>query len=250
MPNGSAPTLPSPRLPVQGGDLLLILIVTLGSVRLLVGVLISLAPATGGTPEAGNVLLATMGLLLFQTIIVLALLRALVIRKYGLSWAALGLRPAARHWYRRAVIVAILLLPAVALINAVLIPQLSEEPFHNPQLYAIAASGFSWPALLAMLVMAGVIAPFGEELAFRGLLFPWLGARLGVPAGAVLSALCFAALHGVVILIPALTVVGIALAVLYQRCRSLWPVILAHGAFNSIMIVLLYAALAAGMKLP
>ena len=191
-----------------------------------------------------------MGLLLFQTIVVLALLRALVIRKYGLSWAALGLRPAARHWYRRAVIVAILLLPAVALINAVLIPQLSEEPFRNPQLYAIAASGFSWPALLAMLVMAGVIAPFGEELAFRGLLFPWLGARLGVPAGAVLSALCFAALHGVVILIPALTVVGIALAVLYQRCRSLWPVILAHGAFNGIMIVLLYAALAAGVKLP
>ncbi len=250
MPNGSAPTLPSPRLPVQGGDLLLILIVTLGSVRLLVGVLISLAPAPGGAPEAGNVLLATMGLLLFQTAVILALLRALVIRKYGLSWADLGLRPVARHWYRRALAVAILLLPAVAVINAVLIPQLAEEPFRNPQLYAIASSGFSWPAMLAMLVMAGVIAPFGEELAFRGLLFPWLGARLGVPAGAVLSALCFAALHGVVILIPALTVVGIALAVLYQRCQSLWPVILAHGAFNSIMIVLLYAALAAGVKLP
>ncbi len=250
MPNGSVPNLPSPRLPVQGGDLLLILIVTLGSARLLVGVLTSLAPAPGGAPEAGSVLLATMGLLLVQTVVILALLRALVIRKYGLIWAALGLRPVARHWYRRALAVAILLLPAVALINALLIPQLAEEPFRNPQLYVMASSGFSWPALLAMLVMAGVIAPFGEELAFRGLLFPWLGARLGVPAGAVLSALCFAALHGVVILIPALTVVGIALAVLYHRCQSLWPVILAHGAFNGIMIVLLYAALAAGVKLP
>jgi membrane protease YdiL (CAAX protease family) len=250
MSNGSAPTPPPPPLPVQGGDLLLILIVTLGSVRLLVEVLTGLAPAPGAEREAGSVLLATMGLLLFQTAVILALLWALVIRKYGLSWAALGLRPAERHWYRRALAVAILLLPAVALINVVLIPQVAEEPFRNPQLYAIAPSGFSWPALLAMLVMAGLVAPFGEELAFRGLLFPWLGARLGVPAGATLSALCFAALHGVVILIPALTVVGIALAVLYQRCRSLWPVILAHGAFNGIMIVLLYAALAAGLKLP
>ncbi len=52
------------------------------------------------------------------------------------------------------------------------------------------------------------------------------------------------------ILIPALTVVGVAFAVIYQRCGSLWPAIVAHGVFNGIMIVLLYAALAAGVKLP
>ncbi len=254
LPGNAAPAPPRPPrppLPVGADDLLLILIVTLGSVRLLVWFLVALAPTPGSGPEPGSALLAAMVVLLFQTAVILAMLRAVVIRKYGLSWADLGLRPAERHWYRRAVIVGILVLPVLLwLINVVLIPQVTEEPFRNPQLYAIAPAGFSWSAMLTMLVMAGVVAPFAEELAFRGLLFPWLGARLGVPAGAALSALCFATLHGAAILIPALTVVGIAFAVLYQRSGSLWPAIVAHGVFNGIMILVLYAALAAGMKLP
>ncbi len=244
------PRPPRPPLPVGADDLLVILIVTLGSVRLLVWFLVGLAPGSGAGSEPGDALLAAMVVLLFQTAVILAMLRAVVIRKYGLSWADLGLRPAERHWYRRAVVVALLLLPAVALVNGVLVPRLAEEPFRNPQLYAIVPAGFSWSAMLTMLVMAGLVAPFAEELAFRGLLFPWLGARLGVPAATLLSALCFAALHGAVILIPALTVVGAAFAVIYQRCGSLWPAIVAHSVFNGIMIVLLYAALAAGVKLP
>ena len=143
-----------------------------------------------------------------------------------------------------------MLLPAVALVNSVLIPMLSDEPFRNPQLYAIAPAGFSWSAMLTMLVMAGVVAPFAEELVFRGLLFPWLRARLGVPAAVLLSALFFATMHGALILIPALTVVGAAFAVIYQRSGSLWPAIIAHSVFNGIMIVALYALLAAGVTLP
>ena len=235
---------------MSADDLLLILIVTLGSVRLLVWLLVGLSPVPGSGRDPGNALLAAMTVLLFQTAVILAMLRAVVIRKYGLSWADLGLRPAGRHWYRRAVIIAVLLLPTVALINSVLIPMLAEEPFRNPQLYAIAPAGFSWSAMLTMLVMAGVVAPFAEELVFRGLLFPWLRTRLGVPAAVLLSALCFATLHGAAILIPALTVVGAAFAVIYQRCGSLWPAIVAHSVFNGIMIVVLYALLAAGVKLP
>lgn len=244
------PRPPGPPLPVGADDLLLILIVTLGSVRLLVWLLVGLAPVPGSAPEPGDALLAAMIVLLFQTAVILAMLRAVVIRKYGLSWADLGLRPAGRHWYRRAVIIAVLLLPAVALVNSVLIPMLSDEPFRNPQLYAIAPAGFSWSAMLTMLVMAGVVAPFAEELVFRGLLFPWLRARLGVPAAVLLSALFFATMHGALILIPALTVVGAAFAVIYQRSGSLWPAIVAHSVFNGIMIVALYAALAAGLTLP
>jgi membrane protease YdiL (CAAX protease family) len=51
-------------------------------------------------------------------------------------------------------------------------------------------------------------------------------------------------------LVPALTAIGIALALLYHRCGSLWPVILAHGAFNAIMVAGLYAGLAAGLEIP
>jgi membrane protease YdiL (CAAX protease family) len=251
MSNGAAPTplppAPARALPVKGADLLLILIVALGSLRLLAGMIVALGAAP---PGEGPGLLMVLGVLLFQTLAILGAIRFLVLRKYGLRWADLGLRPSPPKWHRRGLALALLLLPVVALINGLLIPQVAGEDFHNPQLYAVAPDGFSWPALLAMLVMAGLVAPFGEELVFRGLLFPWLRGHLGVAAAAVLSGLIFAILHGVPMLIPALTAIGTALALLYHRCGSLWPVILAHGAFNAIMVIGLYAALAAGLELP
>jgi hypothetical protein len=251
MSDGAAPTpLPPalPRaLPVSGADLLLVLIVALGSVRLLAGLIVALVAAPLGD---GPSLLLVLGVLLFQTLAILGAIRFVVLRKYGLRWADLGLRPSSPKWHRRGLAVAVLLLPVVALINGVLIPQVAGEDFHNPQLYAVAPNGFSWPALLSMLAMAGFVAPLGEELVFRGLLFPWLRGHLGVATAAVLSGLIFAILHGVPMLIPALTAIGTALALLYHRCGSLWPVILAHGAFNAIMVILLYAALAAGLELP
>ncbi len=251
MSNGAAPTplppAPPRALPVSGADLLLILIVALGSLRLFTGLIAALAAAPLGD---GPGLPLVLGVLLLQTLAILGAIRFLVLRKYGLRWADLGLRPSTAKWHRRGLALALLLLPVVALINGLLIPRVGGEDFHNPQLYAVAPDGFSWPALLSMLVMAGFVAPFGEELVFRGLLFPWLRGHLGVATAAVLSGLIFAILHGVPMLIPALTAIGTALALLYHRCGSLWPVILAHGAFNGIMVILLYAALAAGLELP
>ena len=247
MSHDSPPTPPllARPLPIRGEDLLLVLIVAFGSVRLLAGLIVAFA-ALGdrvGLPLA-------LGVLLFQTLVILVAIRSLVLRKYGLHWADLGLRPATPQWIRRGLALALLMLPMVALINVILIPRLAGEDFHNPQLYAVAPDGFSWPALISMLVMAGFVAPLGEELAFRGLLFPWLRGQLGAGAGAVVSGLVFAILHGVPVLIPALTAIGIALALLYHRCGSLWPVIVAHGTFNAFMVIALYAALAAGLELP
>ncbi len=248
MSNGPpTPQLPPRALPVTGADLLLILIIALGSVRLLAGVIVALAAAAMDHKMG---LPLVLGVLLFQTLAILGAIRFVVLRKYGLRWADLGLRPSSPKWHRRGIALAVLLLPVVAAINGILIPQVAGEEFHNPQLYAVAPNGFSWPALLSMLVMAGVVAPLGEELVFRGLLFPWLRGHFGALAAAVLSGLIFATLHGVPILIPALTAIGAALALFYQRCGSLWPVILAHGVFNSIMVIGLYAALAAGLELP
>ncbi|MEE8506427.1 MAG: type II CAAX endopeptidase family protein [Kiloniellales bacterium] len=239
--------LPPRRLPVRGSDLLLILIIALGSVRLLAGLLVGLRSGAQDSGR-GDVLTLTVILLMVQTAVVLGMVHALVIRKYGLSWADLGLRPVSRRWCVRAALAAILMMPVVALVNS-LVPTVTNEPFQNPQIYALAPMGFSWTGLVIMIVMAGVVAPLAEEIAFRGLLYPWLRDRWGVPAAAAASGLCFAALHGVVILIPALTVIGIVLAVLYQRSGSLWTAVIAHGVFNTVMILGLYAGLAYGFEL-
>ena len=112
----------------------------------------------------------------------------------------------------------------------------------------LVVSFFLFPAIM-VVVMSFLLDDIAEAVERRH--YPGLPAAPGQPlAAAVLSGLIFATLHGVPMLIPALTAIGTALALLYHRCGSLWPVILAHGAFNSIMVIGLYAALAAGLELP
>jgi len=248
----SPPPDPLPRrLPIPATDLLLVLIVSLGAVRVLGAVVIgALGLADPGVEHASNeILAATVILLVVQTVAVLAALRTFVIRKHGLRWADLGLRRAEGKWYGRALAIAAMLVPAVALVNFA-VGQLAGQPFENPQIYAIAPGGFSWSGLIVMILVAGVVAPVSEELALRGLFFAWLDERIGQALAVAISALTFAALHGVVQLIPALTVVGVALALLYRRCGSLWPVVMAHGAFNAIMVIALYSALAGTTTAP
>ena len=237
------------RAPITPADLLLLLIVNLGIMRI-AGLLIGgmLGFAQGGREGAGNetaVLISTLLLILFQALVMLGSLRALILQKYGLTWADLGFRPAPRIWYRRAVMVGVAMIPAVLMINAA-VPKLIQEPFENPQIMALAPAGFSWFALIGMTLMGGIVAPIAEEAAFRGLVYAWLRGRMAFPAAALLSAVCFACLHGVVVLIPALTAVGFVLAWVKERCDSILPAIVTHGTFNIVMILSLYLALSIG----
>lgn len=237
-------------MPVRGADLLLLLIVALGSARLLAlvlgGALLDFGSRNGGND---HMLFATLALLLAQTALVLGAIWLIVLRRYGLTWYDVGFRPAEPRWYKRAILFGVLLVPAAGLVNA-LVSLALGAPIENPQITTVAPTGFSWFAFVSMSVMAGVVAPIGEEAAFRGLLFPWLRDRTGLWLAALLSAFAFAILHSILVLVPALLVVGIALAVVYHRSGSLWPVIVMHGLFNAIMVALLYIALKAGVSMP
>lgn len=219
----------------RGRDLLLILAITLVvllSIRLTIG-----APAAG--PAVMLVLLAV------QAVVPLIAVYLVVVRRRGVSWRQIGLRPAPRGWYSRAVLLALLTLFLVAGVNLAM-QALTGEPLRNPQIEILAPVAVSWPALLGLLAVAGIVFPFVEEILFRGLLYGWLRGRFGVAAGFVLSAVMFAGAHGILILLPALFVVGLMLAWTRERSGSLWPPIILHGSFNALMVLLLYAVLAAG----
>ena len=98
-----------------------------------------------------------------------------------------------------------------------------------------------------MLFAAAIAAPIAEEVVFRSLLYSWLRRYLGAAASIPLSAIVFAAAHGIAMLVPALLVNGVILALLFERSRSLVPSIVAHGMFNAMMVIALYVALAAGI---
>jgi uncharacterized protein len=98
---------------------------------------------------------------------------------------------------------------------------------------------------LATILSAGLAAPIAEEMFFRGVAFnAWLR-EYGRVRAIVGSAVLFAAVHmldGAVLAFPPILVVGLALAIAYDRTRSLPLVIAAHAAFNLTSLALLYSA--------
>jgi membrane protease YdiL (CAAX protease family) len=94
----------------------------------------------------------------------------------------------------------------------------------------------SWMAVFGAAIDSMVWAPLVEEVAFRGILYGTLRTKLSVGPAALLSAVCFAAVHGYGTLgLASVFWSGILWAVAYERTRSLWPAILAHGV-NNLMV--------------
>jgi membrane protease YdiL (CAAX protease family) len=86
----------------------------------------------------------------------------------------------------------------------------------------------------ALDVLAGVvIAPFGEELLFRGLLFKGLCQRMPLALAAALSAAAFVVPHGASVALP-LFAAGVVLALVYERTHNLFANVTAHAVFNLI----------------
>lgn len=86
----------------------------------------------------------------------------------------------------------------------------------------------------ATLLVAVFVAPFCEEIFFRGFVFT--GLRRGMPLylAVIISALLFAAAHGDPASFPVLLIIGLLLAILRWQTKSLWPGILLHCLNNSL----------------
>lgn len=85
-----------------------------------------------------------------------------------------------------------------------------------------------WFALAAV-----VLAPAVEETIFRGIMYPYLKQRIGVPMALSVTSILFAAIHmNLVIFIP-LVFLGFVLAGLYERMDSLLTPIITHAVFNA-----------------
>lgn len=235
------------RLPLGVADLLLIVILSLGASRFLMPLLLGvfdIAPL-----QAGNRTAAVLILLTAQTLMLFAVVYLVAVRWRGVHWEELGFWPLPDSWAWRAVAIALLAFPAVNIVSWLQM-QVTGQPLDNPQMEVLAPKGFSWSSYAGMLLVAGVLAPIVEEIAFRGLLYRWLRERLGVGVGMVGSALAFSVLHGIAGLIPAIAVLGLILAWVYERTGSIWAPVIVHGVYNAIVTTILYAAIAQGVPLP
>ncbi len=91
-------------------------------------------------------------------------------------------------------------------------------------------------ALALNFVLTAMVAPIVEELMFRGIGF-FLLEQFGQAAAIVVTAIAFALTHGIVEGIPVFFVIGVGLAFMRSRTKSIYPPILMHAGFNGIGVI-------------
>ncbi len=157
------------------------------------------------------------------------------LRKYRVSWRALGFRrPALAH---------LLLLVPLALamswgfnvgytlfISTLGVEALIPEQESIDDLLADSIT----PILYFDIIVLG---PFIEEILFRGFILAGLIIRLGSLKGALISSAVFALVHLDLDVMPIIFVSGMLIAWLYIRTGSLWPPIAMHTISNGVSII-------------
>ncbi|ODA39013.1 type II CAAX endopeptidase family protein [Desulfosporosinus sp. BG] len=110
-----------------------------------------------------------------------------------------------------------------------------------PQSFAVAVKGvnYQWEFFL-LTALGGIVAPIKEEMLFRGLIYPPLRQTLGKAKGMLLTGMFFATLHFDIVRFLPLFIGGVVLTWVYQRSSSIWPSIIAHGTWNTLMAIALW----------
>jgi len=86
--------------------------------------------------------------------------------------------------------------------------------------------------LAAMALGLGIITPLGEEILYRGVVQSIFHRNMTAAAAILLSAIVFAVSHGVLYVIPGVTLLGIVLAYVFYRTGNLTCAVMIHALFN------------------
>jgi len=173
-----------------------------------------------------------VGMLLGEGAFVLGAWRFSV-SKYKVGWSALGFRS---FNVRKGLLLAAGIVLAGLLLSVLydlLMSQFGEESSSLILDFTDTALG-----LATITILAVVLAPFAEEIFFRGFLFAGIGNRYGYGWGAVFSALIFAMAH---LMQPGaflpIFLLGLLMAWLYRKTGSIWACIITHSVYNSLALV-------------
>jgi membrane protease YdiL (CAAX protease family) len=101
-----------------------------------------------------------------------------------------------------------------------------------------------------ILLRACLLAPLGEELLFRGVLFTWLRQRLSPESTIALTSLAFAVIHGFPPIFPLAFILGVALGWVRERSGSTVPTIVGHVVHNALLVAFAYATTGWSAHLP
>lgn len=181
-----------------------------------------------------KVVTLTIGTLSFHGIALL--LTHVFLREQGMSWeAAFGLlSPRFGRAMLLAVLVGIAVLPiawSLGQLSAKLMRSIHVQPVVQGPVQMLQADA-TLETKLVLGLLAIVVAPFVEELVFRGLIYPTLKQN-GFPGLALWgTSILFAAIHSNLMILLPLTFLAVVLTLLYETTDNLLAPIAAHSLFN------------------
>ena len=125
---------------------------------------------------------------------------------------------------------------AVAFVSYLVLAAIYTVIVNPPQEDLPQQLGADESTLLAVVtgIFVIVVAPFAEEFFFRGFLYQALRNSWGTVLGVISSGAIFSAIHGAPDKFVPLWILGMALALLLEKTRSLWPCIMLHAINNVI----------------
>jgi len=95
-------------------------------------------------------------------------------------------------------------------------------------------------------VLVVVLGPLAEEVFFRGLLYPYLRAKMGIILAVVVSSLLFSLVHWEFWSLFPTFIAGIGFAFIFEKARTLWAPVLAHVIWNFMGIIGVFVSIGIG----
>ena len=109
---------------------------------------------------------------------------------------------------------------------------------YSPTFQEISQIQFDTPIWLGILSY-GILAPLGEEVVFRGVVYGQLKKVMKVPAAIALSGLAFGLFHGNLVQAVYATVIGVLLALVYELYGTLAAPMVFHSVANLFVYIVL-----------
>lgn len=167
------------------------------------------------------------------------------VRRGKTSWDEIGFWPVKWQWRWLLIAIALSvgLMPLRGLIGLI-VSLLLEGGLDSLQARSdILLGGFelSWPSFALNFLSVAIFVPISEELYFRGLLHRLFQPYFKLWLRVLLSSTLFALAHFDSLGVAASSfVMGVVIAVAYEKTRSLWLPIAIHMTTNGIAMVMLY----------
>ena len=90
-----------------------------------------------------------------------------------------------------------------------------------------------------LIIITAIVAPFCEEIYFRGFLYSAFKKNFGVTVALFLSSFLFALAHLELYSFIPIMVIGWLLAYIFEKTKSIFAVIFLHAVYNLILISIL-----------